>query len=328
MNVLNHQRQKARRPGWRHASRRASLSACPYVPTWYISLPNLPSSVAITHHILDYTTTSYHVLYDNGKAPSFSPMGQYHLLLLLLLISTVAFMSMSQMYALVPPVASAFGCARGRILPAAATPTRTSLLLALRARPRPSSSLPRHPRQFSSPVLVGKGTGQISRSLQSTQLSLSASSSSWQLLGNRPRQRDSAGRLSSSSSSRASAGESDEAAEDAAAAAPSDETFKAGDKIQVEVLSFGPLGASVGIVARSHDPDDVLPESDDFLGRGLILQKEIQYYRQARDGVDVVRGEILPAYAERVRETGNVDVSLRAYGGKAKVRTLPLLSKR
>jgi hypothetical protein len=95
--------------------------------------------------------------------------------------------------------------------------------------------------------------------------------------------------------------------------------FQPGDKIQVEVISFGPMGASVEIIGRSHDPDDLIPEGEPPLALGLVLQKEIQYFRQARDNVDVLRGEVLPAYVERVRpETQRVDVGLRAFGGKAK----------
>ena len=96
--------------------------------------------------------------------------------------------------------------------------------------------------------------------------------------------------------------------------------FAKGDKIQVEVLSFGPLGASVGVVSRSHEPDDWIPESQPYLAKGLILHREIHYFRQARDNVDVVRGEILPAYVERVRDDldGKLDVSLRTVGGKQK----------
>ena len=68
--------------------------------------------------------------------------------------------------------------------------------------------------------------------------------------------------------------------------------------------SFGHLGATVDIVGDSHDPDALLTESDASLGRGLVFQKEISYFRQGRDNVDVVTGEILPAYVERVREDG------------------------
>ncbi|PIV98222.1 MAG: hypothetical protein COW42_15900 [Deltaproteobacteria bacterium CG17_big_fil_post_rev_8_21_14_2_50_63_7] len=36
----------------------------------------------------------------------------------------------------------------------------------------------------------------------------------------------------------------------------------------------------------------------------------------------MVRGEILPAYVERTREGGRVDIALRAFGGKAKAQDL------
>lgn len=50
-------------------------------------------------------------------------------------------------------------------------------------------------------------------------------------------------------------------------------------------MSFGPMGASVDIVADTHDPDHVIDEDTPPLGRGLILQKEIAYFRQGRDNV-------------------------------------------
>ena len=71
----------------------------------------------------------------------------------------------------------------------------------------------------------------------------------------------------------------------AAAASSPLATFKPGHKIQVEVISFGPMGASVDVVAESHNPDDVIAEDAEPLGRGLILQKEISYFRQRRDNV-------------------------------------------
>ena len=37
---------------------------------------------------------------------------------------------------------------------------------------------------------------------------------------------------------------------------------------------------------------------------------------------DVVRGEVLPAYVERTRENGRIDIGLRAFGGKAKSEDL------
>jgi hypothetical protein len=98
-----------------------------------------------------------------------------------------------------------------------------------------------------------------------------------------------------------------------------DETeFRSGNEILVEILSFGPLGASVDVVARSHDEKDIIARDAPILASGLILQKEIQYFRQGRGNIDVVRGEILPAYVERVRDNLKVDVSLRPFGGQAK----------
>jgi len=84
------------------------------------------------------------------------------------------------------------------------------------------------------------------------------------------------------------------------------------------VLSFGPLGASVDVVGMGHSPDNLIPETEPPLGQGLVLQKEIHYFRQARNNVDVVKGEILPAYVEKVREDGRMDICLRKPGGKAK----------
>eukprot|EP00339_Tiarina_fusa_P029511 CAMPEP_0117042194 /NCGR_PEP_ID=MMETSP0472-20121206/29402_1 /TAXON_ID=693140 ORGANISM="Tiarina fusus, Strain LIS" /NCGR_SAMPLE_ID=MMETSP0472 /ASSEMBLY_ACC=CAM_ASM_000603 /LENGTH=206 /DNA_ID=CAMNT_0004753375 /DNA_START=134 /DNA_END=754 /DNA_ORIENTATION=+ len=96
--------------------------------------------------------------------------------------------------------------------------------------------------------------------------------------------------------------------------------FTPGDKVQVEMVSFGPLGASVDVIGLSHDADEpLLPPSQEPHGRGLVLQKEIAYFRQARGGVDVVLGEVLPGYVQSVREDiDKIDVSFRAFGGKAK----------
>jgi predicted RNA-binding protein (virulence factor B family) len=89
--------------------------------------------------------------------------------------------------------------------------------------------------------------------------------------------------------------------------------------IQVEVVSFGPLGASVDVIGLGHDGELLPPDAEEPYGRGLVLQKEIAYFRQARGNVDVVRGEILNAHVQNVREEdGKLDISLRSYGGKAK----------
>ena len=108
--------------------------------------------------------------------------------------------------------------------------------------------------------------------------------------------------------------------------------FRRGDQIQVEVISFGPLGASVDVIAhKSHDPSDCIPPDEPALGRGMVLQREINYFRRGRGGVDIVKYETLPAYLEKVREQAfedgdeveiRLDVSLRPPGGKAKADDL------
>lgn len=100
--------------------------------------------------------------------------------------------------------------------------------------------------------------------------------------------------------------------------------FRKGDKIQVEILRFGPLGATVDIIAHmSHSEEDIIPDDEPALGCGLIYQQEIQYFRDSRDGLDVVIGEILPAYIENIRDNdGKIDVSFRIPGGKGKAQEL------
>jgi hypothetical protein len=108
-------------------------------------------------------------------------------------------------------------------------------------------------------------------------------------------------------------------------------TFKKGDLVMVEVIYFGPLGASVDVVAHNtHNPSDCISQDDPALGRGMILQREINYFRRGRGGVDIVKYEILPAYVENVREgefeegkiEERLDISLRPPGGKAKAQEL------
>lgn len=100
-------------------------------------------------------------------------------------------------------------------------------------------------------------------------------------------------------------------------------SFQPGDKIQIEVSDFGPLGASVDVIGIGHEQADLIPEDSPPLGSGLILQKEIHLFRQRRNNLDVVRGEVLAAYVEKVREeTGRLVIGLRIYGGKAKAEEL------
>lgn len=96
------------------------------------------------------------------------------------------------------------------------------------------------------------------------------------------------------------------------------DSFRIGDAIQIEVTSFGPMGASVDVVGQGHNPDSLIPENDPALGQGLILQKEIHYFRQARDNIDVVQGEVLPAYVEYINDDGKLNICLRKFGGQAK----------
>jgi hypothetical protein len=98
--------------------------------------------------------------------------------------------------------------------------------------------------------------------------------------------------------------------------------FRRYDKIQVEVVRFGKLGASVEVIGLGHKEEDCIGEEEPALGLGLILQREIQYFRYGRGGLDVIVGEVLPAYVERVREDGRLDISLRDPGGKGKADTI------
>ena len=101
--------------------------------------------------------------------------------------------------------------------------------------------------------------------------------------------------------------------------------FRKGNPVQVEITRFGPLGASVEIIAKTHEENDLIPEDEPPLGYGLILQEEIGYFRAARNDLDVVVGEILPAYVSWVRDDGKVDISLRKPGGKGKAEDLSVI---
>jgi CvfB-like winged helix domain len=119
--------------------------------------------------------------------------------------------------------------------------------------------------------------------------------------------------------------------------------FSPGTEITVEVVSFGPMGASVNVIAVGHNiPDEQLPPEDEPpLAKGLILQKEIHLFRQGRANVDVSRGEILNAYVERIRDAPEassasttaaataavpkLDICLRAFGAVAKANEASVL---
>ena len=57
---------------------------------------------------------------------------------------------------------------------------------------------------------------------------------------------------------------------------------------------------------------------DEVIGTGLILQKEIGSFRETRGNVDVVVGELLTGYAQRIRDDGKVDVGLAPVGRRGR----------
>ena len=122
------------------------------------------------------------------------------------------------------------------------------------------------------------------------------------------------------------------------AAEPRPRWLEHGSEVTAVVVSFGPLGASVTVTPRDaaaapRAPDATALDDEALLRaldrgeadgarvrRGLILQEEIAYFRAARGGEDVVRGERLAAFANSVRPDGKVDVHLRP-PGRDKVTT-------
>lgn len=83
--------------------------------------------------------------------------------------------------------------------------------------------------------------------------------------------------------------------------------IRPGAEILVEIDSFGPLGASVLILEGEEG-------NEETVGTGLILQSEIHEFREKRDNVDVVVGEVLTAFAQQVRPDGKVNVGLKPVG--------------
>ncbi len=68
-----------------------------------------------------------------------------------------------------------------------------------------------------------------------------------------------------------------------------------------EIVSFGPLGASVVVEFR-----------DGRFGEGLVLQKELQYLRESRRGAGAELGEVVSAFAAPSPTVeGKYDVFLR-----------------
>lgn len=99
--------------------------------------------------------------------------------------------------------------------------------------------------------------------------------------------------------------------------------YKVGDKVLIEIVQFGPLGGTANVVASGHRPQDLPPEDEEWpvLAIGLISQRELGYFRDQRRGMDVVLGEVLPGWVERVRDSDRkVTIGLRAFGGKQKAQ--------
>lgn len=74
--------------------------------------------------------------------------------------------------------------------------------------------------------------------------------------------------------------------------------FQRSQAVQVKILRYGPLGASVLV---------------DSIGQGLVLQQDIVYW-QATNGKEPRPGDELPAFVESVRSDGKINVSLRPVG--------------
>ena len=93
-------------------------------------------------------------------------------------------------------------------------------------------------------------------------------------------------------------------------------TVKRGDAVRVEILRYGPLGASVKLLP---DLDPKSGSANSLLGNdwvdktGLILQDHIQYW-SAVQGRDPEIGEVCDAYIEKVRDDGKLDIAFRPRG--------------
>ena len=96
-------------------------------------------------------------------------------------------------------------------------------------------------------------------------------------------------------------------------------SVKRGDAIRVEILRYGPLGASVKVLP---DLDNTRPGTgagnallnNDWVDKtGLILQDHIQYW-SALQGRDPEIGEVCDAFIEKVRDDGKLDIAFRPRG--------------
>ena len=98
----------------------------------------------------------------------------------------------------------------------------------------------------------------------------------------------------------------------------SSSTVKRGDPVRVEILRYGPLGASVKLLP-DLDTSSGSGSANALLGNdwvdktGLILQDHIQYW-SAVQGRDPEIGEVCDAFIEKVRDDGKLDIAFRPRG--------------
>ena len=108
------------------------------------------------------------------------------------------------------------------------------------------------------------------------------------------------------------------------------------ERCEAEIVSFGPLGASVAVHksnCRSASPpldtlidlrthrSVVVEFRDGRFGEGLVLQKELQYLRESRRGAGAEMGEMVSAFAAPSPTVeGKYDVFLRPPSAEGKNR--------
>ena len=108
------------------------------------------------------------------------------------------------------------------------------------------------------------------------------------------------------------------------------------ERCEAEIVSFGPLGASVAVhqsnCRGASPPLDTLIDlrthrsvvvefRDGRFGEGLVLQKELQYLRESRRGAGAEMGEMVSAFAAPSPTVeGKYDVFLRPPSAEGKNR--------
>lgn len=93
-------------------------------------------------------------------------------------------------------------------------------------------------------------------------------------------------------------------------ATTNNEGYVRGNKIKVEIISFGPMGASVKTLDETTNSIN-----EDKCRLGLILQSQIAWFREV-EGVNLMIGDKINAYIERIRvdDGDRLDLSLKEIG--------------